>query len=126
MLEGARHEWHCFRDDCPGKRFLNHHQRAHKSPSKAKAALRAGLGALLVAAGIVMLFIPGPGLLAMLFGVALIAGESKRLASLLDRGEMRAHRWWKRTSPVTKIVLLASGGVVATAVTLFMAWRWLS
>lgn len=126
MLEGARQEWHCFRDDSPGRRFLNHHQRAHRSKSKAKAALRAGIGALLVVAGIVMLFIPGPGLLGILFGIALIAGESKRLASVLDRGEMRTRRWWKRTSQAMKIALIASAGLIAAAVTLFMAWRWLS
>jgi hypothetical protein len=125
MLEGVRQEWHCFRDAEPGTRFLSHHRRAHRSQNKAKALLRIGFGALLFAAGIVMLFIPGPGLLGMLFGVALIAGESKRLASVLDRGEMRARRAWKRTSQAMKISLLASGSVIAVAVTLFMAWRWL-
>jgi hypothetical protein len=93
MLEAARHEWHCFRDDEPGERFRNHHKRAHRSASKAVAVLRVVIGAVLVASGVVMLFIPGPGLLGILFGLALIAGELRPLAAALDRAEVRVRRW---------------------------------
>jgi hypothetical protein len=95
MLEGARHEWHCFKDDEPGGRFANHHKRANRS-GLAKRVLRIVFGTVLVAAGIFMLFVPGPGLLAMLFGVALFAGESQRLAERMDRLEVWARRTWQR------------------------------
>lgn len=125
MLEGARHEWHCFRDDAPGKRFTNHHRRAHRSHSKAKIALRIGLGALLVAAGVVMLFVPGPGLLAILFGVALVGGESKTISGWLDRGEVGARTWWRHRSRAAKVAVIAAAVLVAGAVTLATAWRFL-
>jgi hypothetical protein len=124
MLEAAKQEWHCFRDDDPGRRFSNHHRRAHRSKSTAKAALRIGIGALLLAGGIVLLFIPGPGLLAILFGVALVAGESRRLASILDRGEIAARERWDRTSRPARIAVIASGALVAAAFAAWMAWRW--
>jgi hypothetical protein len=103
MLDAARREWRSFRDDEPGHRFANHHKREHRSVSRGAIVARAGLGALLIAGGIVLLFIPGPGLLAMLFGVALVAGESRRLATRMDRLELRARnaglalrRRWRR------------------------------
>ena len=96
MLEGARREWRCFRDDTPGQRFSNHHRREHRSSSKAARILRVVVGAVLIAGGVVMLFIPGPGLLAILFGVALVAGESNWLASRMDRVEVWARRSWRR------------------------------
>jgi hypothetical protein len=103
MLDAARREWRSFRDDEPGKRFSNHHKRERRSASRAGILVRAAVGALLIAGGIVLLFIPGPGLLAMLFGVALIAGESKWLATRMDRLELRARhtgsglrRRWRR------------------------------
>jgi hypothetical protein len=95
MLEGARREWHEFRDDEPGERFANHHERARRSSKVARVA-RILVGVVLFAGGIVMLFVPGPGLLAMLFGVALFAGESKWLAARMDRLEVAARRKWQR------------------------------
>lgn len=95
MLEGAKREWHEFRDDEPGERFANHHERARRSGKAARVA-RVAIGTLLLAAGIFMLFVPGPGLLAMLFGVALFAGESKWLAERMDRLEVAAREKWQR------------------------------
>jgi hypothetical protein len=106
MLDAARREWRSFRDDEPGKRFANHYKRDHRSASRGAIFVRAAIGALLIAGGVVLLFIPGPGLLAMLFGVALVAGESRWLATHMDRLEIRARdaaaplrqRWrrWRR------------------------------
>lgn len=123
MLESARHEWHCFREDRPGKRFANHHERAHRSPSKAKRVARIAVGALLLAGGVAMLFIPGPGLLVMLFGVALFAGESKRLASLLDRAEVWTRDWWKHASMPMRVGVVGAAALVAAAVVGWMAWK---
>lgn len=96
MLDGAKREWHSFRDDEAGRRFANHHKRAHRSASKVVRALRVVIGAVLLAGGIVLLFIPGPGLLVMLFGVALVAGESRWLAERMDRAEVDARKRWRR------------------------------
>lgn len=99
MLETAKRAWRSFRADEPGRRFTNHHNREHRSGSRAGIVVRFVIGALLIAGGVVLLFIPGPGLLAMLFGVALVAGESRWLAARMDRAELRARdRWrsWRR------------------------------
>ncbi|MBA3539898.1 MAG: hypothetical protein H0T79_09735 [Deltaproteobacteria bacterium] len=74
------------------------------------------LGVVLVFAGGVMLVVPGPGLLVIVFGLALLAGESKRLAHVLDRAELvvrrwvgAARRWWAGLTPRVKLALIANG-----------------
>lgn len=90
MTNIARH-WRAFRSDPPGRRFANHFSRMRRG-SWVGAIARVGLGLALVVAGIVLLVVPGPGLLVMLFGVGLIAGESQRFAGLLDRAAGAATR----------------------------------
>lgn len=80
-----------FRDGAPGRRFVEEHDRIeHSTPARIAVA---GLGILLIAGGIVMLFIPGPGLVAILFGLALIATTWRRLAAWMDLGEVRVRAW---------------------------------
>jgi UPF0716 family protein affecting phage T7 exclusion len=81
-------EWQAFRADLPGERFRHHYDRSQQSSRPARIA-RALVGILLVAIGIVLLFIPGPGLLVALFGLALLSSQSHMLASALDRAEPR-------------------------------------
>ena len=85
-----------------------------KRQSKAVRFGALALGALLVAGGIVMLFVPGPGLLVSVFGLALFAGHSRRLARALDRAEpplrRRARavkRWWKARSRPVQVLIIA-------------------
>jgi len=64
-----------------------------------RALLAFGLGLLLLALGLVMLVLPGPGLLVGFAGAALIAGESKTAARLLDRLDAWVNgvlRRWRR------------------------------
>ena len=123
MTNIARH-WRAFRSDPPGRRFANHFSRMRRG-SWVGAIARVGLGLALVVAGIVLLVVPGPGLLVMLFGVGLIAGESQRFAGLLDRAEpqvrqraRRARRWWLARSLAFRVAMvsascaIAAGGVV--------------
>lgn len=113
MFESAIHEWHDFRDDSPGRRFTNHHERTHKSASRGKDVARVAIGLGLIIGGIVLLFIPGPGMLLILFGVALFAGQSQRLAALLDRGEVWARDRWRRMSHGSRVALIAASSLVA-------------
>lgn len=87
------HAWHEFRDAPPGTRFRRHHERVQHESVAARAAYVV-IGLVLVAAGIVMLFVPGPGILAILFGLALIGGVSGRIADRMDRTETRTRIWW--------------------------------
>jgi hypothetical protein len=68
-------------------------------PHAMRTVLAIGFGLLLLALGLVMLVLPGPGLLVGFAGAALIAGESKVAARLLDRVDLyvaRALARWRR------------------------------
>lgn len=114
-------QWRAFKHDEPGHRFEHQHERMKKQ-GKGLLVGAAIVGGLLVAAGIVLLFIPGPGLLVSIFGLALVAGVSGRLARVLDRIEppvrraaKRAKRWWARASTPTKVALIAIAVALAGA-----------
>jgi type II secretory pathway component PulM len=124
-----KHEWRQFRHDEPGERFCNHRQRMqHKS--RKHAAVSLALGVLLLAAGTVLLFIPGPGIPLIVFGLALVATHSRRLSLLLDRGEPAlrrvghriAHRW--KAMPKRHKATVVVGGLVVVSAFLMAIWKW--
>jgi hypothetical protein len=88
-------EWKAFRADTPGERFCHHFERASHTSRAAKIA-RLSIGIILIAIGIALLFLPGPGILIGLFGLALLSAQSKRLARGLDRAEVWIRRTWRR------------------------------
>ena len=119
-LADLKEEWHHFRDDKPGERFRNHRVRM-KRKSKKHAAVAIGLGVLLVVGGVVFLFIPGPGIPLIVFGVGLIGSHNQKLADALDRAEPkareRAHdakRWWTALPRPRKGLLIAASAAAAT------------
>lgn len=119
-LAHVKEEWHHFRKDRPGERFRNHRERM-KHRSKSHAAVAIGLGVLLLAGGIVLLFIPGPGIPLIIFGVALIGAHSEKLSGALDRAEPAlrdkghdAKRWWKSLPRPRKGLLIAAAGAAVT------------
>lgn len=116
LVERARGEWRRFRDDVPGRRFSNYRRRMHARGSRVLRACGIVCGLVLVAAGIAMCFLPGPGVVTILLGLALVGGESRRLAGWLDRLEpwlrekfAAATRWWRARSRLTR------GGLIALA-----------
>jgi hypothetical protein len=54
-------------------------------------------GPVLFGIGVLFLFVPGPGLPLIVFGLALLAAHSARLANLLDRTEPRLRRAGRHT-----------------------------
>lgn len=126
MFEKMHTSFREFARSKPGKRFQDRYARArHDDKGFAHRALMTGLGALVFAAGVVMLVAPGPGLLAMLGGASLVAQESRILAGKLDLGELWLRRMWtklrtfwrRKASSGTKRLLVVSAvcilGVVA-------------
>jgi membrane protein DedA with SNARE-associated domain len=84
-----------FAHSAPGRRFQELYER--RAPcSVLKRWGRLLGGGLLCLAGLVMLVAPGPGILILLIGGALVAQESIAVARLLDRAELRIRRWLKR------------------------------
>lgn len=94
-LADVKREWKHFRDDAPGERFCNHRERM-KEKSRAHSVVALIAGIVLVAAGIALLFLPGPGSVLIVFGVGLFASHSERLASWLDRTEPKLRSRYHR------------------------------
>lgn len=128
-LADLRAEWHQFRHDKPGERFRNHNERAKKK-SKKHAAVTIALGVLLLAGGVVLLFMPGPGTPLIVFGVALVAAHSKKMSDALDRAEprfrKRGHdvaRHWKALPKLQKAGVI-TGGILLVSAGLLAMWKW--
>ena len=97
MVERIRREWRVFAAEAPGERFERHYERKRRDERTLLGRVTwIGAGIFFVLAGIVMLFTPGPGLLAIGFGVTCFAQESRRVARACDRAEMWPRRTWSR------------------------------
>jgi hypothetical protein len=110
-LAEMKREWRAFKHDRPGRRFQNQRRRM-RDGSRALMVAQVALGVLLLAGGVVLLFIPGPGLLLIVFGLALVGGLSRKLSALMDRMEppirrqaKRTKAWWDQSTLPTKVVL---------------------
>jgi hypothetical protein len=94
-LAEVKTEWKHFKADEPGQRFRNHRERMKEKP-RGHSVVALIIGVLLVAGGVVLLFIPGPGSLLIAFGLALIASHSRKLSGLMDRAEPKLRRLGRR------------------------------
>jgi hypothetical protein len=113
-LAKIKHQWRAFAHD-------EQHRRLKQSGKPLLVAL-AVLGGLLVAGGVVMLFVPGPGFVVVAFGLAVLAGTSERLARALDRVEpvvrrvaQRAKAWWSHAPLAVRIALSVLAAALAAA-----------
>jgi hypothetical protein len=96
VIAGFRRRWQRFRAAPRGARFRAHNARMREGRHALRTVLAVGCGLLLLAAGLAMLVLPGPGLLTGLVGAALISGESQVVARWLDGLDLYAARAWKR------------------------------
>lgn len=125
MLEKLRENWRQFKASEPGCRFQDRYDRQHEQgASPVRRVVTVAAGVALAAAGLVMMVAPGPGVAALVLGVGLIAGASRRVARFLDRAEVglrrvyrAGRRVWRRLPGVAKaavvLVLLAAAAAVA-------------
>jgi hypothetical protein len=103
LAKSAKREWKRFRNDTPGERFVQQRDRMRRKPPAIRW-LGTILGGLLVAAGVVLLIVPGPGIPLIAIGAALVATQSRSLARGLDWVELRLrgivsslrHAWMQR------------------------------
>ena len=135
MLNALRRHWHRFTGYPPGERFVSEHH-AHQAERKStwSRALTVGAGVAVIAVGVVALFVPGPGLLFIAFGAALVGRESIVVARGLDRTELwcrriahALHRWWQHASLLMKILVLiplmaVAAGIAALLLHLAGVW----
>ena len=104
FIETLKSDYRHFVAARPGERFRAHHRRTQAGKTTAGSIARFTVGVLLVAGGVVLWVLPGPGWLLILFALAIFAGESEWLARGLDRLELaarvrvqRLRTWWRGT-----------------------------
>jgi hypothetical protein len=124
MLEKSKAGWQRFKADSPGKRFQQQFKRRHEvARTPLQKALVVGSGGLFTGIGIVLFFLPGPGVFFVLLGAGLIAQRSLTVARALDWTEIRVRKLlarsrgvWRQFSAVVKIFLVGSTVAAAAAV----------
>ena len=85
MFDGLRAHFRAFLAARSGTRFRRQHRRRQARPHLLRTIFAVAGGLLLIFFGLLMLVTPGPGLLVIAIGAALIAGESRFIARVLDR-----------------------------------------
>ena len=95
MFSRLHKEWSRFVKAPVGGRFQMLHADCERGGLGGRIA-RWSIGLAAIAAGIVMLVTPGPGLLTIAFGAAVIARESLPVARRCDGLEVRMRRAWER------------------------------
>jgi hypothetical protein len=89
-----------FKNAPSGTRFQRQYEARAARPHWLRTSLSIAGGVLLIVLGIALLVLPGPGLVAILLGASLIAGESLLVARLFDRLDLHATaaylRWRSR------------------------------
>jgi hypothetical protein len=126
MFKEISQHWNQFRKYPSGERFERYYRSRHDAERSAtKKTLLIGAGIVIMAAGVVFLAIPGPGLVVMLIGAGLIARESLVVSRIFDRIEPHAcqlAKWcratWRRLSPGVKALLIVSTVLLAAAIML--------
>jgi hypothetical protein len=87
-----------FKEDEPGERFLNAHDRWKEHSNGPVATVLIVLaGVVLIAGGLFLGLIPGvPGIVLGLLGFALIATRFRRMAIWLDWSEAKVRGLWNK------------------------------
>lgn len=132
MNAHLEHYWRRFREGRPGRRFQERYRRRQRRPRPPHQAwLWMGAGLMVIATGLVLLVMPGPGWLVIFIGASLLAGESLLMARLLDRAELKlrraAHqgrRQWRRSGRAAQVAAIFTG-LLAVLLPSYLALRWL-
>jgi cardiolipin synthase A/B len=108
MFGRFKREWKKFRSGRPGHRFQDRYEQNRKTRSSRPWYLRflkPAAALLLIAAGLLFVVIPGPGLPLIVIGTGLLADEARPIARAMDWFEIRIRkilapvsRWRRRKS----------------------------
>lgn len=115
LSRGASESWHRLRSAKAGTRFRDFHRfRSERRGGRRWSGGRVlvlGSGIVLVAGGLAIGWLPGPGGFIAVVGAALVATEWYALARLLDWAELVARRtwawfsvYWARSSTARRVV----------------------
>lgn len=97
MLDGLKENLHLLKTAKPGERFEAYFEQSHDpNGSHFLRVFTLVSAALIVLIGIILMPAPGPGMVVVAAGLALMAGESRWLAKRLDRLEVKVRGWFKK------------------------------
>jgi hypothetical protein len=112
MLSAVRATWNGLCRGKPGCRFRALYvagRLRNRGRPRSGRAVRLGSGVTLIATGLAIGWLPGPGGFLAILGAALLCAESGPLATTLDRGEIGL---WKAWGPAWKHRALSARSIV--------------
>jgi len=92
FIQSLKNNWRELADGSPGKRFQTRYEKNQRDGRSGGRTLKPVAATLLIAAGIVLLVVPGPGSVLIVLGTALLAEDSSSVARRLDWAETRIRR----------------------------------
>jgi hypothetical protein len=110
----------------PAIRRLRERKERHQQRSRVYRVAFAAVAVVVILAGLALSLpgVPGPGLLLIGVGVAMLALEFERAERLLERILDRVETARERTSPATQVVLGLAGLAVAVgAIVAVLLWE---
>jgi uncharacterized protein (TIGR02611 family) len=121
VLKKLKLQWRAVQKSKPGTRFQARYEARKKDrASPLWKPLYVLLGTALLVLGLVMLPAPGPGLIVVFIGAAVLGQESLLVARALDRLELKVRplvNWalkvWKRASGVARTAIVVLAGSAA-------------
>ena len=109
----------------PAIRRLRERKERHKQRSRIYRAVFALAAVLVILAGLALSLpgVPGPGLVLVALGLAMLALEFERAERLLERILDRVEEAREKTSPAVQVLLAVAGLTVAIAA-IVAVWLW--
>lgn len=130
MADTLAQRWHALTGGSPGRRFEDRYEAARAARRRGGWSHRLGrvlrlvLALLAFAIGLVLAVMPGPAILFFLLSGSLLATESRGVARILDRNEVRLRALWEWSRKVWSklpawgraclLLLLALAGAAGT------------
>jgi hypothetical protein len=119
MLAALKGQWRGLQRSRPGRRFQNRYASAQRKRLQTPAwhhVARVAVAAVMLVAGAIFIFLPGPAILFFAVAGALLAAESLVLAQGLDWTELRlralrnrAGRRWARLGLAGRVAIVGPG-----------------
>lgn len=129
MFDRIRRSWGLLKSGKPGDRFERFYKNQQEGRSPVRKVVSIVIGVAIVAAGLVLLPAPGPGMLVVALGFGLLAREFLVVARALDWLEPRLRkavaagkRLWTRSSMAGRAALVLGAAVIVAAAS-FGAYR---
>lgn len=96
MFETLKRNARDFAQTRSGTRFQTRFRNRSPKRNRWHVMFTVAVAIVLIPIGILLLFLPGPGMVFLLFAALLIAGESLLAARALDRADLALTRLWSR------------------------------